>query len=245
MPSIALIGYGRMGKAVEREALARGHRIVARIDQDTPEEWEKLKPGLVEAVIEFTHPDSFDQNFQAVTELGIPLVSGTTGWYEKKDLYVQQVKDKDSAFLYASNFSVGVNILFLLNKRLAELMDKQSQYDCFIEEQHHRFKADAPSGTAHSLGEQVLTHLSRKTKMVDQDLRQRAPQPEELSIGFTRAGGIIGKHVVHYTSEIDSIAISHTAHNRKGFALGAVIAAEWLIGKKGFYEFAEIFDQMP
>ena len=244
MPSIALIGYGRMGKAVERAAIERGHRIVARIDQNTPEEWAKLKPGLVEAVIEFTHPDSFKDNFDKVTKLGIPLVSGTTGWYGKREEYAAEVERRKAAFLFASNFSIGVNILFLLNKRLAELMNKQPQYDCFIEEQHHRFKADAPSGTAISLGEQILTQLDRKKKMTDESLRSRAPQPDELSIAFSRSGGIIGKHVVQYTSEIDSVSISHTAHNRKGFALGAVIAAEWLIGKKGFFEFADIFDQV-
>ena len=244
MANIALLGYGKMGRTVEQEALGRGHQIVARIDQDTPGEWAKLSAQNVDVVIEFTHPDSFQGNFDRVMEAGIPLVSGTTGWYERSGAIAGKVKQEQGSFLYASNFSIGVNILFLLNQRLAQLMNAHPQYDCFIEEQHHRFKADAPSGTAYSLGSQILKTLDRKSQMSDASLRSRAPFPEELSMGYTRAGGIIGKHTVSYTSEIDEISIAHTAHSRRGFALGAVIAAEWIQGKQGFFEFSEIFDQL-
>ncbi|MEM9718150.1 MAG: 4-hydroxy-tetrahydrodipicolinate reductase [Bacteroidota bacterium] len=244
MANIALLGYGKMGKAVEQEALQRGHQIVARIDQDTPQEWSKLVSGKVEVVIEFTHPESFQGNFEKVMGLGIPMVTGTTGWYDRRKKFEESVGEVQGAFLYASNFSIGVNILFLLNQRLAQLMNGQPQYDCFLEEQHHKFKADAPSGTAYSLGSQVLENLDRKTRFSDASLRSRAPAPEELSIGFTRAGGIIGKHVVSYTSEIDTVSITHEAHNRRGFALGAVIGAEWVLDKQGFFEFSTIFDQL-
>jgi len=232
-----------MGKAIEREALQRGHEIVVRADKDTPGEWEKLKQGIADVAIEFTHPDSFGPNLKALLEIPLPVVSGTTGWYDRLDAVRRQVLDQQGAFLYAANFSVGVNILFQLNKRLAALMDRYPAYDPYIEEQHHRHKADGPSGTAVFLGKQILESLSRKEKISDAALRRRPPAPEELSIGFVRAGGIFGKHVVGYTSEVDTVTLSHTAHNRRGFALGAVIGAEWLLGRQGFFEFSQIFDE--
>ncbi|MEM8889932.1 MAG: dihydrodipicolinate reductase C-terminal domain-containing protein, partial [Bacteroidota bacterium] len=143
--------------------------------------------------------------------------------------------------MYSSNFSVGVNVLFLLNQKLAQLMNSYPEYDVFIEEQHHRYKADAPSGTAVSLSKQVLEGLDRKDRIATDALLNRAPEPEELSVGYIRSGEIIGRHKVSYTSAIDEISIEHKAHNRRGFALGAVIAAEWMQGKKGFYSFTELF----
>ncbi|MEL6133724.1 MAG: 4-hydroxy-tetrahydrodipicolinate reductase [Bacteroidota bacterium] len=237
---IGLLGYGKMGKAVAHEAQARGHEIVAKIDQDNWEELKLLRPQQVDVMIEFTHPDSFDQNFRQVIDAGIPLVSGTTGWYEEEVSYRKLVEEKEGAFLFASNFSIGVNILFKLNQRLAELMNPYDAYDPFIEEQHHRYKADGPSGTAHTLARDLIAKLDRKEKVADASLRHRAPHASELSVGFTRAGEIIGKHEVTYTSSIDRVSITHEAYNRRGFALGAVVAAEWLNGKKGFFEFQDV-----
>ncbi|MCI4667487.1 MAG: 4-hydroxy-tetrahydrodipicolinate reductase [Bacteroidia bacterium] len=239
MLKIALLGYGRMGKAVEKEALERGHRIVAKLDQDNWDDLKKLTPDNCDGIIEFTHPESFDRNIHAVMGQKLPLVSGTTGWYERIQSYQDLVSGEDGAFLYASNFSVGVNLLFKLNRRLAELMNRYDQYDPFIEEQHHRYKADGPSGTAFTLARDLIERIDRKESVAGEDLRNRAPKDEELSVGFIRSGEIIGRHKVAYTSDIDTLSIEHHAHNRRGFALGAVIALEWLQGKKGFHEFID------
>lgn len=239
--NIALIGYGKMGKAIEQEALARNHQIVARIDKDNLDEIKTLPAANAEVVIEFTHPDSFFDNLDKVLPLQIPVVTGTTGWHDEIGKVEGLVKKHDTSLLYSSNFSIGVNLLFKLNQRLAELMNAHAQYDCYIEEQHHRHKADAPSGTAHSLANQIIGGLDRKSEIATDSLLNRKPKPDELSIGYIRSGEIIGKHKVSYTSEIDSISITHEAYNRRGFALGAVIAAEWLYGKKGLHNFADIF----
>lgn len=239
---IALWGYGKMGKAVEEEALCRGHEISHRIDLDKPENKDKLHPDNTDIIIEFTHPESFQSNLEFALSRQIPMVSGTTGWYDQLELIKQKVEQEEGSFLYSPNFSVGVNILFKLNQVLARLMNAYPEYDCFIEEQHHRFKADSPSGTAIALANQVLSDLDRKSKLCDEELRHRAPEDHELSVGFVRAGSIFGTHKVVYNSEVDQITISHQAFSRRGFALGAVIGAEWLAGKKGFHQFADIFE---
>lgn len=230
-----------MGKAVEQEATARGHEIVGRIDKDNAEELGKYGSGDVDVAIEFTHPDSFQGNLEAMMAAGIPLVSGTTGWHERADSVEKLVEDKGGSFLYASNFSVGVNLLFELNRKLASLMNGYPEYDVFVEEQHHKFKADSPSGTAISLGQQIIDDLERKDKIAGEELRTRAPQDNELSMGYIRAGDIIGQHTVTYRSDIDRISLTHEAYNRRGFALGAVIGAEWIVGKAGFHAFHELF----
>lgn len=229
-----------MGKAIEQEAIARDHHISFAIDRHNQEELQLLSQENTDVVIEFTHPDSFSDNLTAVLDAGIPMVSGTTGWYEQIAFFEDLVAEKEGTFLYASNFSIGVNILFRLNQQLAALMNRHEQYDCFIEERHHRHKADSPSGTAYTLALQVLEELDRKKAMASDELRKRAPREDELSVGYVRSGEIIGTHRVSYTSEIDSISIQHRAHNRRGFALGAVIGAEWLIGKKGWFSFADV-----
>lgn len=240
MLKIALLGYGKMGKAIEQEALARGHEIPYRIDLHNAEEIQSISPDTVDVVIEFTHPDSFENHLDKILEQGVPMVSGTTGWYDRMNSIKKKVDEKQGTFLYSSNFSIGVNLLFKLNQQLAKWMNPYPQYDCYIEEHHHRHKADAPSGTAHSLAQQVLSNLDRKTEVVTDALQGRPPKPEELSVGYIRSGEIIGRHKIAYTSEIDTLFIEHSAHNRRGFALGAVIAAEWLAGKSGWYEFSEI-----
>jgi 4-hydroxy-tetrahydrodipicolinate reductase len=239
---IALIGYGKMGKAVETEAQARGHSISKVIRRDNFQEIRGLRPDNCDCIIEFTRPEAAIPNFRELLLTGVPIVTGTTGWTAELETVQAAVEQAGGSFLYSSNFSVGVNVLFHLNKVLARLMNAYPEYDCYIEEAHHRHKKDAPSGTATTLARDILNGLDRKTTLADESLRHRAPLPEELSVAYTRAGEIIGAHEVTYISDIDRITISHEAYNRRGFALGAVIAAEWLQGKKGMFEFSEIFE---
>ena len=242
MAKISLIGYGKMGKAIEQEALLRDHTISFRIDVDNAAQIHELAPDNTDVVIEFTHPDSFRPNLDVLLPRQIPIVSGTTGWYDQTDEVRKLVDQHQAGFLYASNFSVGVNILFKLNQQLAKLMNRYPEYDCFVEEHHHRYKADAPSGTAHTLARDILAALDRKDQIATDALLNRPPQPEELSVGYIRSGGIPGTHRITYTSDIDQVSIEHQAFSRRGFALGAVLAAEWMVGKTGFYEFSEVFD---
>lgn len=237
---ITLLGYGKMGRAIEQEAIARGHAIAFRIDRDNLSDWKQVNATNTDAVIEFTHPDSFQANFERVMASGIPMVTGTTGWHGQIETVRSALAAQKGTLIYSSNFSVGVNLLFKLNQRLAELMNPHAQYDAFVEERHHRYKADGPSGTAYSLAQQIVDDLDRKSSIVSGELQKRPPSEDELSVGFIRSGEIIGYHKVSYTSDIDSISIEHSAHNRRGFALGAVIAAENIVGKKGLIEFGEI-----
>ncbi len=238
---IALVGYGKMGQAVEAEAIARGHEICLKIGSATLQLADTLTPENCDCIIEFTNPESAIANFGKLTATGIPVVTGTTGWLANLEPLRQSIAANHGTFLYSSNFSIGVNILFQLNKMLAKMMNGYPDYDCFIEEAHHRHKKDAPSGTAISLAQQMLDGLDRKTSVAHADLRDRPPGPEELSVAYTRAGEIVGAHSVSYISDIDQVTISHQAFNRRGFALGAVIAAEWIQGKQGFHEFSEVF----
>lgn len=238
---IALVGYGRMGKAVEVEAQARGHAISHRINRDNQSEIENLSPENCDLAIEFSQPGSALGNFKSILEQKVALVTGTTGWDEHKAQLEALVSEQQGAFLYSSNFSPGVNILYKLNQTLAAIMDRYPAYDPYVDEAHHRHKKDAPSGTALSLAEQVLQGLQRKSSIAGAELTNRPPSEEELSVSWTRAGEIIGRHSVSYISDIEEIKISHQAFNRRGFALGAVLAAEWLVDKKGFYNFADIF----
>ena len=242
MLRIALVGYGKMGKAVEQEAVARGHMITARIDLANEIEWESVSANTTDVCIDFSHPDAFDNYLGKMLERNLRIVTGTTGWYDRMDEIRARIKSAEGSFLYASNFSVGVNLMFALNRRLAELMNPQSQYDPFVEERHHRHKADAPSGTTLKLAMDMLQGLDRKDAIAHSDLVSRPPEPNELSVAYTRAGEIIGEHRVTYTSDIDELSLSHRAFNRRGFALGSVLAAEWLIGKQGFYEMGAMFE---
>jgi 4-hydroxy-tetrahydrodipicolinate reductase len=239
---IAIVGYGRMGQAVEKEAVLRGHEITVRIGKDNVDALNELNRKSTDAVIEFTHPESAMGNFRHLIPSGLPIVTGTTGWLDEMAEVKELVAKYNSAFLYSSNFSPGVNILFRMNQMLARIMNNYPEFDAYVEESHHRHKKDAPSGTAISLAEQILEGLDAKTAWVSDAMRNRPPLPEELSIASTRAGEIIGKHSVSYISEIEELKISHQAFNRRGFALGAVLAAEWLGGKQGFYNFTDIFE---
>lgn len=239
---IAIVGYGRMGQAVEREAKARGHEVVACIDKGTSDQIEGLDRSEIDCVIEFTHPEFAVKNYSALLKKNLPVVTGTTGWYDRLEEMRLLVEHNQHSFLWASNFSIGVNILFELNRKLAAIMNKYSEYDPYIDEVHHRLKKDSPSGTAISLGNQVVDGLTRKSTWVTDEIQHRAPNADELTIASSRAGNVIGRHTVTYISEIDEISINHTAKDRRAFAIGAVVAAEWLVGKKGFYQFSNVLE---
>ncbi len=234
--NIVLLGYGKMGKVIEKVAVSRGHDIVARIDVDNRQEFEKLTASQVDAVIEFSHPSSAFQNVKSCLEKNLPVVCGTTGWLENKPEIEALVIEKGGAFFWSSNYSIGVNLFFELNKTLAKLMNPQKQYSVSTTEIHHTEKKDAPSGTAITLAEGIIQNLEGKTQWVSNEI----PEQNEVAIWSAREGKVPGTHIVKYISDIDQIEISHVAHGREGFALGAVIAAEWIFGKKGVFGMKEL-----
>lgn len=234
--NIALIGYGKMGKAIEEIALQRGHTIVLKIDFDNLQDFTKENLRKADAAIEFTGPHSAFDNVLRCLEYGVPLVCGSTGWLDKWDEAKKRCEEVNGTLLYASNFSVGVNLFFEINQYVASLMSKHPEYDVSMEEIHHTQKKDAPSGTAITLAEQVLANIRSKTNWVN----EAATKPEELSITSKRIDPAPGTHSIRYSSPIDDIEIIHTAHSRKGFATGAVLAAEFLAGKKGMYTMKEV-----
>lgn len=234
--NIALIGYGKMGKAIEEIALQRGHTIVLKIDIDNADQFTKENLAKADVAIEFTGPHSAFDNVKKLMQFGKATVCGSTGWLEKLAEIQNDCKNSNAAFLYASNFSVGVNIFFEVNKRLAALMKDHEDYEIQLTEIHHTEKKDAPSGTAITLAEQVLGNVPRKKTWVN----HISDNPEELEILSERIDPAAGTHKVKYSSGIDDIEIIHTAHTRKGFALGAVLAAEFLAGKKGVYSMNDV-----
>jgi 4-hydroxy-tetrahydrodipicolinate reductase len=233
---VSLIGYGKMGHAIEEIALQRGHEVIMRFDVDNQAQFTEENLRKAEVAIEFTNPHSAFSNLEACLRAGVPIVSGTTGWVEKLDQIKTLATEMNGSFLYASNFSVGVNIFFEVNKKLAELMAEQDDYEIQLTEVHHTQKKDAPSGTAISLAEQVLEKIKRKTKWVN----QVSENPSELEIISERTDPAPGTHHVKYSSAVDDIEIIHTAHSRKGFASGAVLAAEFVYNKKGIFTMKDV-----
>ncbi|HSZ87157.1 MAG TPA: 4-hydroxy-tetrahydrodipicolinate reductase [Puia sp.] len=233
---IALIGYGKMGKAIEEIAVQRGHEIVLKIDIGNLSQFNDITLAKANVAIEFTTPHTAFQNIMTCLQAKIPVVSGTTGWLNKFDEVKKYCVDNNSAFLYASNFSIGVNIFFEINKTLAKLMAKQEEYNIDLTEIHHTEKRDAPSGTAITLTEQILENIPRKKKWVN----NKTNDPSDLEIISERIDPAAGTHKVKYSSVVDDIEIIHTAHSRKGFATGAVIAAEFLQNKKGVFSMKDV-----
>ncbi|MEH0154863.1 4-hydroxy-tetrahydrodipicolinate reductase [Limibacter armeniacum] len=228
---VLLIGYGKMGKTIEEILTERGHKVVGIVDRSTEAKIKDFSKSEVDVAIEFTEPSAAYDNITACLEEGIPLVSGTTGWLDRRENVEKLCAEKDGAFFWASNFSLGVNIFFALNNRLAELMNPHADYKVSMEEIHHTEKKDAPSGTAITLAEGVIDNLDR---IENWSLKGEGSQVENiLEIAAVREPDVPGTHEVVYESEMDKIEIKHTAHTRKSFALGAVVAAEWLPGKKG------------
>jgi len=236
---IALIGYGKMGKEIEKIALERGHTIVCTIDINEEAKFDSPEFKSADVAIEFTSPESAFQNYIRAFAADVPVVSGSTGWLEKMDEVKQMCATDGKTFFYASNFSLGVNIFFALNKHLAKLMNQFPNYDVRMEEMHHAQKRDAPSGTAITLAEGIFANLNRKDAWLltnsGMDISQapKLPEKNEMAIKAYRESTIPGIHTVIYESDVDSIRITHDAKNRIGFALGAVLAAEFTCEKKG------------
>jgi 4-hydroxy-tetrahydrodipicolinate reductase len=226
---IVLIGYGKMGKEIERLAVGRGHQVVARIDVDNQAELSQLSKQGVDVAIEFSNPASAFTNIMTCIEKQIPVVCGTTGWLERKAEVEAATAKYQSTFFYASNYSIGVNLFFKLNKTLAALMSGHSEYDIYTNEIHHLEKKDSPSGTAITIAEGIIDAYASKTKWVNNEI----PAANEVAIWSQRESIIPGTHTVKYISKVDQIEITHEAFSREGFALGAVIAAEWVKDKKG------------
>tara|TARA_B100000949_G_C14113693_1_gene379520 strand:- start:6 stop:704 length:699 start_codon:yes stop_codon:yes gene_type:complete len=227
--NIALLGYGRMGKTIAEIAEDRGHKIVRRIDKD-----DSFDLDGVDVAIDFSIPEAAVANISQCINSDVPVVSGTTGWLDNYDKIVQLCNDKNGAFLYASNFSVGVNIFFELNKQLAKMMANLSNYNVSMEETHHIHKLDAPSGTAITLAEGIVENTDYTGWLLEEE------EKDKITIKSIREGEVPGTHSIKYASEVDEIAIEHKAHSRQGFALGAVIAAEWIVDKKGVFSMKDV-----
>lgn len=233
---IALIGYGKMGHAIEEIAVGRKHEIVLRVSIDNLEDNTIENIQQADVAIEFTGPESAFDNVNKCFEAGVPVVCGSTGWLSRYDEAVWNCKEQNGALLYASNFSIGVNIFFEINKNLARLMASQTEYNPTIEEIHHTQKLDAPSGTAITLAEQILEVNAIKKKWV----LNNSSDPSELKITAKRIDPAAGTHIIRYHSDIDDVEIMHIAHNRKGFALGAVLAAEYIAGQRGIFSMQDV-----
>ena len=234
--NIALIGYGKMGKAIEVIAVERGHTVGLKIDISNLDQFTAANLQQCDVAIEFTGPETAAENITRCVDAGVPIVCGSTGWLHQLETVTHHCKEVDGALLYASNFSIGVNLFFELNQHLARLMNNYPAYDVSIEEIHHTQKKDAPSGTAISIADQILEINSQKKKWVN----QLAATPEELSIISKRIDPAAGTHSIKYSSVVDDIEIIHTAHNRQGFATGAVLAAEFIQNKKGIYGMKDV-----
>jgi len=230
---IALLGYGKMGKTIEKIALKRGHEIVLKVDKNN----SNYNLNNVDVAIDFSVPTAAFNNIKNCIQNNVAIVSGTTGWLKKYDEIVGLCKQKNGAFIYASNFSLGVNIFFELNKNLAKMMQNLNQYNISLEEIHHTKKLDAPSGTAITLAEDIIKNTSKQSWALDVTTNSN-----EIPIIAKRIPDVPGTHTVSYQSNVDTIEIKHTAHSREGFALGAIVAAEWLFNKKGVFTMKDVLD---
>lgn len=232
---IALLGYGKMGKEIEAIALQRGHTIVIKVDETNSSTVTDAELQAADVAIEFSTPHTVLPNIKRCFALKLPVVVGTTGWYNELENVREACTSANAGLFYASNFSLGVNLFFKVNTYLAQLMNQYPDYDISMEEIHHIHKLDKPSGTAITLANQIIDQVSRKTRW---SITEQSP--ETLFINDVREGEVPGTHIIKYTSGIDDIEIMHKAHNRKGFALGAVVAAEFLKGKTGVYTMSDL-----
>lgn len=230
--NIGLFGYGKMGKMIEKIAIQRNHYIVAKIDVDTQE----IDYSAMDMAIDFSSPEAAFNNIKGCLEHNIPVISGTTGWLNDYEKIISYCNQKNGAFIYASNFSLGVNLFFQLNSYLAKMMNSLPEYKVSIEEIHHLQKLDAPSGTAISLAEDIIDNSAYEGWLLEKS------QDQNIPIISKRIADEYGTHIVSYENEVDEIVIKHKAHNREGFALGAIVAAEWLNGKKGIFSMQDVLN---
>jgi 4-hydroxy-tetrahydrodipicolinate reductase len=237
---IALIGYGKMGQAIEKLASVKGHEVVARIDAQNLDAWDRLDGKSCDVAIEFTRPDKAYRNITHCLESGLSVISGTTGWLDKLPEVQVLTEKTGGTFLHASNFSIGVNIFFMLNDYLAGKMRSHPQYEVKMEEIHHTEKLDAPSGTAVRLAEDILAHQPKKEGWIN----KASDDPTQLGIVSKRKANVPGTHTVEYASEWESIEIKHTAHNRDIFAAGALDVAEWIAGKTGYFTMKDYLNEV-
>ncbi len=237
---IALSGYGKMGKAIEQEAIKKGHDIVLKIDSKNRKSLNinDLKNKNIDVIIDFSRPESAVENIKMGIDADIPVVCGTTGWLKKMDEIKSYTQSQNGTFLYASNFSIGVNLFFTLNKTLAKMMNAHPEYKPYLEEIHHTQKLDAPSGTGITLAKDLIQHYDHKSNWV----KGEATESNDLAIISKRIDKVPGTHEIEWKSDIDTISIKHTAHSRKGFVMGALLAAEWVQGKKGVFGMADVLE---
>lgn len=245
---IALLGYGKMGKMIEQIALERKHEIVLKITQENLYDLTLANLQLADVAIEFSTPHTVLENIKFCFDAGIPIVVGATGWYNHLQDIKNECLNRNASLIYASNFSVGVNIFFHMNKMLAKIMNRFPDYEVQVEEIHHTQKLDAPSGTAITIAEGIIENIPVKeawTNIVSGEIADDSTKTitsNQLLIESHRIEKVPGTHTVVYDSEVDSIEFKHTAHNRSGFALGAVLAAEWIKERKGFFTAADLFN---
>ena len=237
---IALIGYGKMGKIIERIALQRNHQIVCRIDINNQDDFNSADFASADVAIEFTAPAVAIDNYRRAWNAGLPVVSGTTGWNAQLSTIKKEIIEKGYTLFWSSNFSLGVNIFFALNRYLAKIMERFPAYDIKMQEVHHTQKLDAPSGTAVTLAEDILSNISRKECWV----LGTSGQKNEIPIEAIREGQVPGIHTISYESDVDCITITHNAKSREGFALGAVMAAEFIVGKRGFFTMDDMLSSL-
>jgi 4-hydroxy-tetrahydrodipicolinate reductase len=242
---IALLGYGKMGKAIEKVATAKGHDIVYKVNMENAFDFMPISLQNVDVAIDFSMPSAAVDNIQKCFEAKVPIIVGTTGWYDQFDMIQQRCINEGQSMVYSTNFSIGVNIFYKLNKILAKMMSDQHDYDVMIEEVHHTEKKDHPSGTALTLVNQILAENKVKTEwkgrlLYNDNMPSQSAKPHELLIESKRVGDVTGDHTVKYESMIDEIEITHKAKSRYGFAKGAVLAAEWIQGKKGLFTMEDI-----
>lgn len=242
---IALLGYGKMGKAVEKIALAKGHEIVYKVNLENAFNFMPISLQNVDVAIDFSMPSAAVDNILKCFEARVPIIVGTTGWYDQFDEIKEKCLNEGQSMVYSTNFSIGVNIFYKLNKILAKMMNDHADYDVMIEEVHHTEKKDHPSGTAISLAKQILADNKNKTDykgrlLYNDNMPAQSVKPYEMLIESKRIGDVTGDHTVKYESVIDEISITHKAKSRYGFAKGALLAAEWIQGKKGIYTMEDI-----
>lgn len=246
MVNIALIGYGKMGQIIEKTALERGHEIKVIIDPFCKTAEKDINEKTLEGVdvcIDFTHPDVIVDNIKKIAKAGKNMVIGTTGWYDKMDEVKKIVKDNKVGLIWSGNFSIGVNALFRITEYASKIFNNLKEYDIGVNEIHHTQKADSPSGTASMIGDILVENIDRKNKIVI-DTFNRKPKNDELHISSTRVGSVPGVHTIMFDSSADTIELKHTARNRCGFALGSVLAAEFIKDKKGFYHIDDMMNEI-